>query len=508
MKVGQSFGNCPQYIQKRRLIWKEEQTPSLTSGVVPTYEVKALIQSADTFFIASNYAGQGTDVSHRGGKPGFVKVEEDGSLVFPDFRGNNHFNTIGNLMLNPVAGLLFFNYHTGDVLYLTTRTEILWDGPAVEAFEGAQRLVRFKIVEWHLVKGSLPFSWDFQEFSPSLDATGQWSKTARKEYVVTRIEQESRSVKSFYLSPTDAGVPDFKPGQHLPIYLPVAAGQEPLVRTYSLSQAPGKADLRLTVKREENGLASRYLHDSVRVGEKILAQEPSGDFVLDPTTDRPIVLLSAGVGITPMVSMLEYLSAQRPASQVYFLHGARRGADHTLRSEVEALQRPGVGVHFRYSQPEPDDRYDSVGRIDREFLQSVLPFGNCDFYLCGPQGFLHSLYNDLKALGVPKEQIRFETFGSSIQLEAVEKRSVEFRSSHRVVTWEGGSLLELAEKNGIAAPFSCRSGACGACSQRVLSGKVEYLRKASFEALDGQALLCSTRPCAAESCDEPLVIDL
>lgn len=164
MKVGQSFGNCPQYIQKRRLIWKEQQTAGLTRGVRLTAQVKSLMESADTFFIASTYSEQGTDVSHRGGKPGFVKVEDDETFVFPDFRGNNHFNTLGNLLVNPKAGLLFFDYQSGDVLYLTTHTEIVWEGPEVEAFAGAQRLVRFRVVEWRLVEGSFPFSWDFQEF--------------------------------------------------------------------------------------------------------------------------------------------------------------------------------------------------------------------------------------------------------------------------------------------------------------------------------------------------------
>ena len=508
MKVGQSFGNCPQYIQKRRLVWKEPQTASLTRGVGLSHEVKSLIQGADTFFIASTYTQQGTDVSHRGGKPGFVKVEDDETLVFPDFRGNNHFNTIGNLLVNPKAGLLFFNYQTGEVLYLTTHAEIVWDGPAVEAFEGAQRLVRFRVVEWRLVKGSFPFSWDFQEFSPSLDDTGEWAKNSPAEYVVTRIDRESRFIKSFYLSPTKGTAPDFKPGQYLPIYLPVEPGQEPLIRTYTLSQAPGKSELRLTVKREEKGSGSVYLHDCVKVGDKLLAKEPSGDFVLDAESDRPIVLLSAGVGITPMVSMLQHLVDRKPERRVYFLHGARNAAEQALRSEVEALKTPQVKIHFRYSQPDREDPLDSLGRVDMELLQSVLPFGNYDFYLCGPQPFIQSLYTGLKALGVPKQQIRFETFGSTIELEPVEERRVEFRSSQRVATWTGGSLLELAEKNAIAAPFSCRSGACGACSRRVISGEVEYFRKPSFEVADGQALLCSARPCSVEICDQPLVIEL
>jgi ferredoxin-NADP reductase/predicted pyridoxine 5'-phosphate oxidase superfamily flavin-nucleotide-binding protein len=507
IRVGQSFGNCPQYIQKRRLTWRETGAASLATGHRLNLEVKDLIRSADTFFIASTYDQQGTDVSHRGGKPGFVKVEDDETLVFPDFRGNNHFNTIGNLLVNPKAGLLFFNYQTGDVLYLTTRTEIVWDGPEVEAFQGAQRLVRFRVVEWRLVRGSFPFSWDLEELSPSLDHTGRWEASPLRDLIVTRVQQESRSIKSFYLAPAQGTLPDFQPGQHLPIFLPCNPEKEPLIRTYSLSQAPGKPEWRLTVKRQARGIGSNYLH-GLKAGDTLLAKAPSGDFFLDSSSERPVVLLSAGVGITPMLSMLGYLATHAPQRQVHFIHGARNAGEHALRSEVDSLSGPRVKIHFRYSQPEAGDRCDSVGRLDMELLQSVLPFGNYDFYLCGPRDFLKLFYTGLKSTGVPVGQIRFETFGPMVDLEPVEEQKVEFRGSRKVVGWTGGSLLDLAEANGIAAPFSCRSGACGACSRRVISGKVEYFRSTSFQAAPDHALLCSARPGAAESGDEPLVIEL
>ena len=506
MKVGQSFGNCPQYIQKRQLRWRKSREPESHSGVEMRADVRALISSADTFFVASTYDKQGTDMSHRGGKPGFVKIESDRTLVFPDFRGNNHFNTIGNLLVNPKAGLLFFDFQSGDVLHLTAEAEIIWDGPEVEAFVGAQRLVRFRVSEWRLVKKVFPFSWDFQEFSPTLDATGTWAEKRLRAYSVERIVQESAHIKSFYLSPTDGGaLPDFRPGQHLPIHLDVNKG-ESLVRTYSLSQPPGRTSLRLTVKLEERGIGSGFLHNSVKVGDTIKAGLPAGEFVLDSPEGRPVVLLSAGVGITPMMSMLGRLSETDSKRKIYFIHGARRGSEHALRIEVEALATDNVSIHFRYSQPEDGDRYDSTGRVDVELLQSLLPFGNYDFYLCGPASFLKSLYDGLRSLGVPREQIRFESFGTPLELEQAAKQSVEFRSSGKTVDWEGGSLLELAEKNGISAPFSCRGGACGACRQRVLSGEVEYTRTPTFELNEGEVLLCSARP--DPDSDEILSIDL
>ena len=147
----------------------------LETGSAMSDEVKGIMRSADTFFIATNYDGNGADMSHRGGKPGFVKIEDSHTFVVPDFRGNNHFNTIGNLLLNPKAGLLFLDYKSGDILYVAAETEIVWEGPELKAFEGSQRLLRFKVSEWRLVQGGFPFTSDFMEYSPNLKKTGEWA---------------------------------------------------------------------------------------------------------------------------------------------------------------------------------------------------------------------------------------------------------------------------------------------------------------------------------------------
>ena len=173
LKVAQSFGNCPGYIQKRSLQPREDTTNELSQGTTLSLEARTLIQESDTFFIASSFEEQGVDMSHRGGRPGFVKVE-DNTLIFPDFSGNNLLNTIGNLVANPRAGLLFLDYEKGDILHLTTTTNIIWEGPEVDAFEGARRLVRLHVEEWRLSKNSLPFAWVLEEYSPTLKRTGIW----------------------------------------------------------------------------------------------------------------------------------------------------------------------------------------------------------------------------------------------------------------------------------------------------------------------------------------------
>jgi uncharacterized protein len=183
IQVGQSFGNCPQYIQARRF---EFDKADLTAPK-PVHPITALgadehamIAVADTFFIATAYqsesagAARGVDVSHRGGKPGFVRIDGDRTLTVPDFSGNHHFNTFGNLELNPQAGLLFLDFAHGHLLYLTGTAEVIWEGAEVNAYEGAERLFRFHLHQGYRVEGSLPWRWSGPEFSPFLDRTGPW----------------------------------------------------------------------------------------------------------------------------------------------------------------------------------------------------------------------------------------------------------------------------------------------------------------------------------------------
>jgi uncharacterized protein len=181
VQVGQSFGNCPKYIQARKYEPIQHSAPvKLHQLAQLDPAARRLISSADTFFIASAYldehAGiaQGVDVSHRGGKPGFVRIDNADTLTVPDFSGNLHFNTIGNLMLNPKAGLLFVDFKRGDLLYLSSEAEVIWEGEEVRAFEGAERLLRFRIKEGVYVESSLPLHWSSPEISPFLASTGCW----------------------------------------------------------------------------------------------------------------------------------------------------------------------------------------------------------------------------------------------------------------------------------------------------------------------------------------------
>ncbi len=185
LRVGQSFGNCPMFIQAREFsLTKDVATPDIPRPLHALTAFgpaeQALVEAADTFFIATAYleedagAGRGVDVSHRGGKPGFVRIEDGRTLVFPDFGGNQQFNTVGNLFLDPRAGLLFVDFEQGDLLYLSGRAEVIWDAEAVRAYAGAERLIRFTLETGVRVAGSLPLRWSAPQPSPLLESTASW----------------------------------------------------------------------------------------------------------------------------------------------------------------------------------------------------------------------------------------------------------------------------------------------------------------------------------------------
>jgi hypothetical protein len=411
--VDQSFGNCPQYITERR--WQRAPETSELAGVrrdtTLTADQQQLIRRADTFFIATGFrqgnaenSTFGMDASHRGGAPGFTRIRDARRLVFPDYAGNNHFNTIGNLVLDPRVGLLFVDFERGDLLQLTGKARIDWDSPEIQDFPGARRLVHVEIDEIVELRGVLPLRWE---------SAGE----SIRELRVVGKERETREVTSFLFEARDGSpLPEFVAGQYVPIELQVPGQKTPVLRTYSLSGAPGDERYRISVKRHDLGVASRHLHDRVEVGQFVSVRAARGDFVLDASSTRPVVLVSAGVGLTPLVSMLHTL-APNPGRSVWFVHGARDGDHHALRDEVQKLAegRSNVRVHVAYSLPRPEDvpdrDYQSQGRIDGALLEKLVPGLEADFYVCGPTGFMAAIQDQLEARGVPTGRIHSETFG-------------------------------------------------------------------------------------------------
>ncbi|MDP7549552.1 MAG: pyridoxamine 5'-phosphate oxidase family protein, partial [Alphaproteobacteria bacterium] len=382
--VDQAFGNCPQYIRERQ--WRRVRdapagTPVRGERLSPSQA--AWISSADTFFIASGHQGggespaNGMDASHRGGEPGFVEVVGDTRLRFPDFAGNNHYNTIGNLLLDPRAGFLFVDFVTGSLLQLTGRAEIDWDSDAVAAIPGARRLVAFDIEQIIELPSAVSLRWEAS--AESVRSLRLMEKT-----------RESADITSFIFQARDGGpLPLYEAGQYLPIELDVPGVDGAVGRTYSLSGPPSSERYRISVKRESMGIASRYLHDEVEVGAFVDARKPTGDLIL-PCDQCPVVLVSAGVGITPMAAMLHALAGEGGGRPVWFVHGARNSDHHALADEMRELAavRPGINLHIAYSRPLAGDRlgrdYHSEGRIDGDLIRSFMSLPEAHYLLCGP----------------------------------------------------------------------------------------------------------------------------
>ncbi|WP_300013528.1 pyridoxamine 5'-phosphate oxidase family protein [uncultured Roseobacter sp.] len=410
-RVDQSFGNCPQYIRERN--WRREAGAvrcQTTRGRRLTTEQARWIASADTFFIASGYRGEGEsatfgmDASHRGGDRGFVEVPDDRRLRFPDYAGNNHFNTIGNILLDPKAGLLFVDFASGSFLQLTGKASIDWDSGALARFPGARRLVTLEIDEVVETRSA---------------ASLRWATDADSVRSIRLVEKtpESADVTSFVFEARDGGpLAGFEPGQHLPIELDIPGIGEPVSRTYSLSNGPNEHRYRITVKREPKGIASRFLHDHLEPGAIINSRRPAGDFVM--TCNKcPLVLVSAGVGVTPMMSILQAVAGERGNRPVWFVHGARDVQHHPLALEVRDLasSRSGITVHVAYSQPGLEDEiavdYDSHGRIDGALLARLINNVDAHYFICGPTKFMGTLQADLQGRGVLPEHIHTESFG-------------------------------------------------------------------------------------------------
>ncbi|RRV37456.1 FAD-binding oxidoreductase [Pseudomonas sp. o96-267] len=540
--VEHSFGNCPQYIQLRHYRRVPERGIERLAATELDARTAEMIRNADTFFVASYVehtdGRRSVDVSHRGGRAGFVRVEGN-RLTIPDYAGNLFFNTLGNLSVNPRAGLLFVDFATGDVLQLGGRAEILLDSPLINLFEGAERLWTLDVEQVVLRPAATSLRWAFEEYAPTSLMTGTWAETdarlrereQRNQWQRWRVQhqqQESADIRSFVLAPEQGVAPRFAAGQHLPIRITTVTG-ETLLRTYSLSSAPSDGQLRISVKAQ--GVVSRHLHEQLQVGDVLEVRPPLGSFTLNSDTHRPLVLIGAGVGITPLLSMLREQVALGQGKRIHFFQGARTLSDLPFQVELRELVQRADGllrVHRALSAPEQGAvlgrDYEQHGRIELEQIKAALSFDDYDFYLCGPAAFTQAIYDGLRDLNVADARIHAEAFGPSTLTRrtdgqvtafmqppaATEPVPVYFTTSAKEARWmpEGGSLLELAENRGLTPEFSCRGGSCGTCKTRLISGQVHYPNPpAELPEGDG-VLICCAVPAQGEDGVQPLVLDL
>ena len=344
---------------------------------------------------------------------------------------------------------------------------------------------------------------------------------------VSLKSRESASVTSLLLEPAD-GLPltAALPGQFVVLRLGLTPDAPAQMRSYSLSGEPSARCYRISVKRELNGLASAYIDEKVQIGDVLEMSAPRGNFTLR-TGDDPVVLLSSGVGATPVLAMLHALAAEASGREVWWLYGARSGREHPFAEEVRSLLKAIARghSHIRYSSPSPEDRpgvdFDASGRLDIGVLRELEVPRNADFFVCGPSAFMSDMTAGLAAWGIAPGRIHTELFGAGPSITpgiaATPRRPphlpagtqgagplVSFARSGVSVHWGSTlqSLLELAEACDIPTRWACRAGVCHTCETGLVAGTVAYRPEPIVPPAAGNVLICCSRP------ENDVVIDL
>lgn len=344
-----------------------------------------------------------------------------------------------------------------------------------------------------------------------------------REFVCVHKQAESETISSFYLKPVDGEVlPTYLPGQHVTVIMDIPNQSKEVTRTYTLSDRPDLDYYRITVKKEpQRSTGSRFLHEDFKVGDTVKLRAPSGQFYLDETSKRPVVLLSGGVGLTPMIAILNHWFANNNAQEIWFIHATLSGREHAMGGYIKQLEKKyrQLNVHICYERPDVADElgvnYDTEGRISIELLKSLLPWGDFDFYLCGPPPFMDAIGQSLMEHSVHLDRIKWEAFSNNTTLNFLQKSrdhnsicrveektlitkpcTVLFKKAGIKAKWDNAeqSILELAEKNGLQPRHSCRSGDCHSCLYQLLDGEVHYDIQPDESPKGNDILVCIAKP--------------
>jgi ferredoxin-NADP reductase/MOSC domain-containing protein YiiM len=342
---------------------------------------------------------------------------------------------------------------------------------------------------------------------------------------VAHINKESDSVTSFVLAPIDEQpLPLFQAGQFVVLRLLVDPGKPPVLRSYSLSDLPAADHFRISVKNELNGIGSSFLGNRAREGDLLDVSAPRGSFTLRPG-QNPVVLLSAGVGATPVMSMLHALAAEKSQREIWWIYGARNRVDHPFAEESRSLlkQLSRGREYIVYSRPAATDQvgtdFDAPGHIDTALLERIGVSQGSDFYLCGPTSFLQSMRDGLRNWGVLAGNVHMEIFGA---LESITPGMaqvahtphlpsgppgsgppVSFARSGITAAWDPkfASLLELAEACDVPVRWSCRTGVCHTCMTGLIGGSIVYNPEPLERPAEGNVLVCCSQPNAGVTLD-------
>ncbi len=350
-----------------------------------------------------------------------------------------------------------------------------------------------------------------------------WS--GQRKFYIDRKVMEAKDICSFYLKPHDhKPLPPFLPGQYLTFQLKVPDQPKPVTRCYSLSDSPSETDYyRVTIKRLDPppkepdappGVSSNFFHKSLDVGDVVDVRAPAGHFYLDQTVEKPVVLIAGGVGLTPMVSMLNTICGSKSKRETWFFYGVTNRSDHAMYEHLADLRRQFENVHIVICYSQPSDTcvegqdYDHKGYVSVELMKKLLPSNSYEFYICGPPPMMDSITTALSEWGVSEEHVKFEAFGPATVKRKAQPAAdaasagagdgieVVFARSSKTLRWDQGcgSLLDFAEQHGISMDFGCRAGSCGTCVTAVKEGQVAYLSEPDAEPEQGSCLACIAVP--------------
>lgn len=468
--VERAYPNCPKYIQRRHWKTPASDVPSATTPSTQGAELsevhKTLIAGADTFFVASAHPDHGVDASHRGGHPGFVQLVNDRQLRIPDFAGNSMFNTLGNFVSHPYAGLVFIDFEARRLLQLTGRPEILWDLDDPNEETGAtRRYWQFEMTGWQ--ESTIPFrlDWEFLDDSPFIPKPCRdIPSDSRMLLRVERIQDEAERIKSFRLRALDGGpLPQFQPGSHLQVKVRLADGSG-AGRHYSLLSDPdNRAFYEIAVLAEPGGRGgSLYLHEQIQEGDVIESRAPKNEFPMAGTAHHS-VLIAGGIGITPILSMAHRLASERQSFEIHY--SARAYSALAFRDRVEQIA--GDSAHF-YASRDPHG-----GRLDLEHLLST-PRPGVHVYVCGPRRMIGAVRDQAETSGWPSAQIHFESFGARPSAHDRPIRVHLARSNMTLIVPTERSILDTLLDAGVSVPHDCKRGECAMCTTRVLEGEPDH----------------------------------
>lgn len=354
---------------------------------------------------------------------------------------------------------------------------------------------------------------------------GAWQ--GYRKFRIQKKEFEKQSgICSFYLVPHDGkSIPSFEPGQYLFFKIKIPTQNKPLLRCYSLSSSPFVKDYyRVSIKHvlppKDNpnvpsGIVSSYFHEQLNEGDIVDVRAPGGIFCLDLLSHKPVVLIGCGVGITPVLSMLNALSDMGSKREVWFFLGVRNNDEHIMEDHLKFIAEHHENFHvvICYSSPKEQDivenRFHHSSRVNIALLKKVLPSNNYEFYFCGPNQMMDELEAGLLEWKVPKSSVHFERFfteSDSQPIVKVEKEiAIQFDKSGKSLVWDGtSSVLDIAEKNSIAIDYSCKRGMCGLCQTAIKQGGVKYNDPPPEYLADLEDGMCL--PCVAIP-EEGLVLD-